>query len=371
MATQTKEAGTQVPAMQAIQYETLQVYTFRNDILGVLGYQGTPVVIDAGTRDALLNGNMADIENQTNGQGMQANYIKISWNETSQINGYYITDLQIGIVATITRDFNTGPAFMIDALKAVPWLGAVIARTGMTTSNSWKAWKHLNQKRPEPYNQWLGESVSQTIFVGSMTEAGLPPLPDTGTVKASILSQGNFQQALGKFTTQMIDKGYAVTFPATNSYDVDICYEKGNVYVEHHGGPIGGYDTWNYQYKVHVRFWWEFTTDPEITTANLSEARRLFELTTTIIVGIIIAVVVAIWGSIGIYNLTTTRTEYQEWGYRYNPNTGQWEWVIVKSGSSQGPPDWWAWVVPVIALIGAGAVVYFLLPLRPKRKEYD
>lgn len=362
MVFQKKETGTQVALMMGIKFETLQVYTYKGDVIGLLGNQRVAGVIDTATRDALLNGNTADIVTQATGQGMAGNYVLVTWNETAQSNGYYITDLQIGVVVTITRDFNTGPAYLLEALKAVPWLSAVISKLNIGNYSFWQSWKLLNQKRPEPYNQWVHESRSQPIRVSTLYgEANLPALPDVATVKATVKAEGQFQQALGEFTTQMLDKGYAVTFPV-DSYDIDICYEKGNVFVIHSGADVGGTDTWYYDYYVHVRFWWEFTTDPEIT--NLAGARTL--IAPAVIYAIIAIIGAIVVTSIATYNLTHTRSEYQRWGWRLNPNTGQWEWVITESGSTEGPPDWWSWVVPIIALIGAGAVVYFMLPLRPK-----
>lgn len=357
MATQRKETGTAVDFMQGLEITNLQTYTYRDDVFGILGYQPTPITIDAATRDAFLNGNLTDVVNQTWSQGMQANYAVISWNETAQNDGsYLVTDCRVGIVVKVMRDYNTGPAYLIDCLKAVPWVNTTMTKLAMFNFNSWKSWKLLSQKRPEPYNYCADESVSQLIWVGAPLDTPLPELPDPATVKATIKSQGNFQKALGDFTFSLLDKGFTVTYP-TNAYDIDICYER-----TANGRLPGNPNNWGYAYRVHVRFWWEFTTDPEITSVPATLSGKLFEITIGVILAIILAIGLVVWVSIGAYNLTHTHSEYQKWGYVYNPNTGQWEWKVVETGSKDAPPDWWGYVIPIVALMGIGAGVYLIVP---------
>ncbi|GAI00322.1 unnamed protein product, partial [marine sediment metagenome] len=77
------------------------------------------MTVDAATRDAFVNGALEDLQTQAWGQGMEIQYILITWNETAEGGNYYITDLVVGVVAKVKRDFDTGPDYLINALKAI------------------------------------------------------------------------------------------------------------------------------------------------------------------------------------------------------------------------------------------------------------
>jgi hypothetical protein len=359
---QRKEIGTTVDFTKGIEITNFQRYMYRDDVVGILAYQSIPATINATIRDAFLNGNLADVQTQAAGQGMLVRYVETSWNETAQGNNYLITDFVVGVVFQVTRDYNTGPAYMVDALKAIPWFNQFMSKTSLP----WKGWQLLSPTRAGSYNHWVEESVSDFIVAGSPINEPPPELPDAVIVKAQIMSQGNFQNAFGTFTTNMLEKGYSVTFPA-NSYGIDICYEKTVT------GAIPGQPYYHgYYYKVHVRFWWDFTTVPDFTT---TQGAKLQFLTTAFILWLIIIIGGLMIVGVAVYNLTHTRSEYTKWGPLLDANgnpildsNGNPIIIPVQTGSQEGPPDWWGFVVPIIALIGAGAAVYVILKIIPRKE---
>lgn len=374
MVAQTKTIGTTVDFANSIELKNFKTYCFRDDLIGILAYQREPLTISGAARDALLGGNLQNVIDQTWGQGMQTEYCTITWNETAQNGNYLITDLRVGLVTKMVREYNVGPAYMLSALEAIPWLNPLLVAASMTFYDRWQAWRLLTFSRVEPlrFRKALDESISQIIWVGYPIGGTPPPLPDIAAIKSTILAQGDFNTALGKFTTEMVDKGYAVNYPTPDSYGIDVCLEQSNAGLPMPNNPYQR----AYFYRVHVRFWWDFSTNPDFSIDEAA-AGRLFVWTLPAIIAVIIAVGAIIAGSIVAYNLTHTKTEYVEFDYVRNadgspyidPATGNPVFYKSKEGSSEGPPDFWGWVIPIIALIGAAAVVYMLLPLRPRGRQ--
>ena len=352
--TQRKELGTTVDFQKAKGIKDFKKICYRGDNIGILAYQKVGITVSSAQRDALLNGNLADIANQTSGQGMQTNYQVISWLETAQGGNYYITDLRIGIVVQIARDYNTGPAYLLTSLEAVPWLNPILVAMSMTYYGNWQAWELTNMNRPEPtYLHMVEEMVSQDVWVTALVGTPLPDLPDASTTQATIMAQGDIQGALGKFVTGMSDKGVATTILG-NGYGIDICYYKSNEYPV----PGGGH---GYYYNLHTRFWWDCTTNPDITIGEATRLGILIAIAVIIALAIAVGLVFAI--PILAYNLSHQETS---WTKKTTLPDGT---VIEESGSSSGPPDWWGAVIPIVALIGVGAGVYLVLKYLPKGKE--
>ncbi len=369
MAAQRKETGTQFDFSKALEIKDIYAkhrYTFRDDVFGVLATQEAPFTIDAATRNNLVNGNIADVTNQTWGQGMQLLYGVVSWNETAQGTGYYITDFTVGAVVKVARDYNTGPIFLIDALRAVPWLGAVI--NNKIPSYRWKAWQLFTATRPNPYNHWLSEAESKFIERRELIAVALPELPDAALVKQDILSKGAIDTALETFRTEMQKKGFTVAFPG-NSYGVDVCFEKTPVVNEvlFH----------SYKFKIHYRLWWEFTTDPDFTTEEGLSQTTLSPI--VIAVAVIIVVIIASAGAVWIlHDAVITREEYVKYGVYYDKDgniirDSNGDPVIgpTESGSKEAPADFMAWVLPIIALIGAGVAAFVIFQFVPRRRREE
>lgn len=341
----------------------LQRYTFREDIFGIYAYQREPVTVDATIRNALLSGDMANVENDVWGQGMALRYAQITWNETQQGDKYYITDFAVGVVVKANRDYNTGPAYLIDVLHKIPWLAQFTIKI---EPFPWKAWKLLTPTRNVAYNHWVYESESPSITVNRAIIVPLPDLPTAESVKTTMLTQGRINEALGTFTTKMLEKGFSVTFPA-NSYGIDICFEKTPDVVDLI--PI----THSYTYRVHVRFWWDFSTNPEFTT---DEAKNVSALWVQLAVAAVILIILAVGASYAIANATSTHTEYTKFEVlrdaNGNPILDQNGNPIIyasEKGSSQTPADFMAWVIPAVVLIGAGVAAFGIYQILPRRRR--
>lgn len=356
-----KETGTPVDFTDSREID-LQSYMFRDDVFGLYAYQGVPAMVAPATRDAFVNGNLADLLTQAAGQGMEIQYIIISWNETPTPQGFWITDLVVGVVAKVTRDFNTGPAYLIDALNAVGWFNQMVSKRVMP----WQSWLLLTATQTEAYHSWYWEAVSGTWTKSAPLGQPIPDPPSIDEVKNVVTPEAN--AALGEFMAKLIDEGFT---PTILGLRVQVCYERSREFIS---APWG---THYYRYRTHLRFSWDFITDPPFTT---EDTRLLpgfitgaFILKLILLIGglIIIGVVAFTFTN----NMTTERTGYVQYGPVPVPGTGEWvtdpetgepvwtgewEWGVVEEGWTEGPPDFWADVIPTIvlgALIIIGAVI--------------
>lgn len=355
-----KETGTPVDFSKA-RVLNLQAYMFRDDVFGIYAYQGAPITVDAAIRDSLLNGNLADLLNQAAGQGMQIQYIRISWNETAQAGKYYITDLVVGAVAKVTRDFNTGPAYLTDALKAVGWYNQMISKMYMP----WQAWLLLIATRTTPYKTCQETSISDWKGVSKPIGTPLPDLPTAETVKAQLLQEGKFSAALGEFAVKLLDKGYTIT---VLSYQVQVCFEKTVV-------RRSGY-YWFYQYRLHVRFSWDFTSNPDFTVTESLRRLEPFTITAVFLLWVIGIIVAGAIAGIIAYNLTHKESGYIEWEVlrdaQGNPifdEEGNPIIVPKKQGWESGPPEWWSDIL-TYAVIGGLIIIGTVFVLPPIIKSF-
>ena len=356
MPLQVKESGSPVDFANSRSID-MQKITFPDDIFGIYAYQSIPLTVDVSVRDAFVNGNLNDLQTQATGQGMPVQYVRISWNETLQNGRYYITDLVVGAVVRVTRNFNTGPAYLVDAFKTVGWFNQLISKLSMP----WVAWLLMVMTRSEPYNSWCWEAKSALWLNGSPVGQPIPDLPSTDEVKSHLMANGNIDNAIGEFVRQMLDKGYTVTMLG---YRVDVAFKRGA------DMPLPNY-MHGYAGTTFTRLTWDFITNPDFTSA--AQAGSLFVITATIIFELILLIGALIIAGMGVYvflnNLTTTTKTYVKWGWVQNPATGEWQWVPVEQGSTTAPPDWWSYVVPIVALIGAGIAGYAIYQVIPRRKK--
>lgn len=348
-----KEAGAPVDFSQGREIN-LQMYTFRDDIIGLYAYQGAPVTVDKATRDAFVNGNLVDIINQAAGQGMQIQYVRVTWNEEARGNNYYITDLVVGVVAKVTRDYNTGPAYLIDALQAIGWYNQLISRLHMP----WKSWLLLQSTRTTNFTRWVWEARSGVWSRQTLIALPIPDPPPVDEVAAHFVTDGNVDEALGAFVRKALDDGYTITLLG---YRVQICYERSNEIRE---GLKHGYN-----YRTHTRLSVEFTTNPELGTMTKRS------LVIPLFVWGAVAIAILMLGAAAyafLTNLSTETETYENWGWVQNPETGKWEYRVVSRGTKTGPPEWWGGVVTTISivaiLVGAVIVVPKLLSLRREKE---
>lgn len=355
MATQRKETGTTVDFTQGRPLP-ITYYAFRDDVVGILATQKVPVTIDAATRDAFLNGNLTDVVNQTWSQGMQTEYAVFSWNETAQNGNYVITDCRIGIVAKITRDYNAGSAYLIDCLKAVPWTNSMLSKLSMFTHDVWQAWLLIP---PPAYSgtkffssTW--DSTSGAWYKGAPIGSEVVD-PTNVELFNYFLTHGNLDVAIGAFVRKFLDMGYNCT---VLGYKAVVCLEeKGPI-------PVPGQPYYVQKlYHTHTRLTIDYTTDaPEPT---VGDAKALFPvIIAQAIVALIIIVAIGLASGVEQWfnNMSKEETTDEEFGWVQNPGTGEWEWVVVSRKKTTAPPDWWGYVIPIVALMGIGAGVYLIVP---------
>lgn len=344
LALQVKETGTPVEHVSARELN-LQFYTFRDDIFGIYAYQSRPVTVDPATRDAFLNGSLADLQNRATERGMQVEYIIISWNETALAGGYYITDLVVGAVARVIRDYNTGPAYLIDAFKAVGWYNQMVSKLSMP----WQSWLLLTPSSTRTdLMTWAWDAVSSQWAKSAPIGTPPPDPPSIEEIKSHFWTDGNGDGALGEFVRKMLEEGYTTTILG---YKVDACYERGILMQS----QLHNY----YLYKTHTRLTVDFVTDPLVPLSG----RPMRLLPTGVWVAIAAAIlIISTAFAAGIYaflvGLSTTRKE--TYGWEYNPNTGEWEWKVIET--EEAPSSWWSIVIPVVVIGTVVVVGAYVLP---------
>ncbi|GAI00328.1 unnamed protein product, partial [marine sediment metagenome] len=246
-----KETGSPVDFTNAREID-VRTWTFKDDVFGLYAYQGAPVTVDAATRDAFVNGALEDLQTQAWGQGMEIQYILITWNETVEGDNYYITDLVVGAVAKVKRDFDTGPDYLINALKAIGWFNQMISKMVMP----WQSWILLTPTQTVAYHIWYWEAVSDPWKLEAPLHEPIPDPPSIAEVKNVVTSEAD--AALGTFMTKLIDKGFTPTILGRR---VQVCYQTSPEHVTR-------WATHGRVYRTHVRFSWDFTSDPEYTVED-------------------------------------------------------------------------------------------------------
>jgi hypothetical protein len=344
LALQVKETGTPVEHVSAKDLD-LQFYAFRDDLFGIYAYQSEPVIVDSATRDAFLNGSLADLETQAYGQGMEVQYAIISWNETAQADGYYITDLVVGAVVRVIRDYNTGPAYLIDAFKAVGWYNQMVSKMSMP----WQSWLLLTPSSTRTdLMTWSWEAVSGAWIRRAPIGTTPPGPPSIDEIKSYFWVDGEGDRALGEFVRKMVNEGYQTTILG---YKIDACYER-SILLQ---SQIENY----YLYKTHTRLTVDFVTNPIVPLSGAP--MRLLPVGVWLAIAAAVIIISSALAA-GVYEflrgLTTTREE--TYGWVYNPNTGEWEWKLT--GVKEEPPWWWSIVIPIV-IVGTVAVIgVYVLP---------
>lgn len=360
MVTQTKPlGGTEVDFTNAIPLKNLNKISYPSDIIGVLSYQSAPVTVDASIRNACLNGDVTLVETQINGQGMSFKYGVVSWVENQNDGQFTLTDFRVGVVAQVVRSYNTGASYLIDCLKAVPWLNQIMLKLSLP----WQGWQLATFSRDQAllYRRIYTEAEGEPQWVAAPIGETPPDLPDATAMKNDIMTYGDFNTALGKFTTDFTSKGFSVTYPP-NGYGVDVCYYKSPVTTR-------GYYV-QYYYIPYVRFWWDVSTVPDFTTAE-PVGKYLAFLTMAFIIAILKVVAIIIIATVPLaiiaWNLTYKKSEVIEYDYVRNadgspyidPATGKPVFYVAATATDEGQPIDWNFFVTVVGLgIGAGIALY-------------
>jgi len=189
-----------------------------------------------------------------------------------------------------------------------------------------------------PPNFWRHERelVSDPFTITKL--AAVPVPPSDSEVQSVVTAQLN--QGIGEFVRKVVDAGYSVTI---QDYGYGYFFE----YVE--GGIIVGSSIPVYwaKYRFHLTFYVEY-----VSNAPSSFAQSLLGPLGIFIIWIVVILGTLIIAGIAVNNLTSKTEVDEEWGWQVNPNTGIAERVLISRKTSTGPPDWWAYIIPIIALGG-------------------
>ena len=159
---------------------------------------------------------------------------------------------------------------------------------------------------------------------------------------------------------KLIDEGFT---PTILGYRVQVCYERSPELIS------APWKTHYYRYRTHIRFSWDFITDPEYT---VEDAKLLPGFITAAFILKLVAligglIIVGVSWSIYVDNMSTERSGYVEYevlrdaeGNPIYDDEGNPIIVPTKEGWKEGPPEWWADVIPTVvlgALIIVGAFI--------------
>ena len=182
----------------------------------------------------------------------------------------------------------------------------------------------------QPANFWRHETTAIADQFTVFTPFNIEPTPPSNTeVETNI--QPALSAAVGELVRTVVDAGYTIT---VRDYGYGYYFEL----VE--GGQKYGqkYAT----YRLHLTIYIEYTTNIPRLVMGIDD---LFIILFVILIAGLIAWRIA-------NNLTTKTTVNEQYGWVQNPNTGIWEFVVISRKTDTGPPDWWAYIIPIIALGG-------------------
>lgn len=351
-----KEYGTPVE-FSSFREVGLTKFIFKDEIFGVHGYQSAPVMVAGATRHAFAGGDLNDLKVALEAAGLQVQYIKISWNETPSGPDVLITDLVVGVVVSAASYMNISGQRLLDALLTVDWFNNFVSLLVMP----WRTYVLLTSVETEPFNRWSWDATSDFL---SRNRDETPPIEET---KMHFLTDGQVSLAMGEFVKTMIDEGYATTMLR---YNVQVGYE-----LLRPAFRTGAYTWAPALYRTHVRLSVDFTSDPE---CFLTESLIVLTAGVILAIGKAIAwIILALGVGLGVFfalqNLTTVEENYDKFGWVQNPETGEWEFRLIETGTKKAPPEWWGDVLTVVGVVAAVAaavvvavvVIPRVLPERP------
>lgn len=182
----------------------------------------------------------------------------------------------------------------------------------------------------QPANFWRHETTAIADQFTVFTPFNIEPTPPSNAeVETNI--QPALSAAVGELVRTVVDAGYTIT---VRDYGYGYYFElidSGQNYGQKYA-----------TYRFHLTIYIEYTTNIPRLVMGIDD---LFIILFVILIAGLVAWRVA-------NNLTTKTEVTEEWGWQVNPNTGIAERVVISRKTSTGPPDWWALVIPIIALGG-------------------
>jgi hypothetical protein len=350
-----KETGTPVDFVTAKDV-ALNKFIFQDEVFGIYAYQGYPVTVDSATRNAFANGNLADLQNVVSANGMQLQYMRISWNEEVAGPNYYITDLVVGVVVKATSPIDISANRLLKALSYVNWYKNMILKLVMP----WQVYVlDLPTGIAQNFNRWSWDAVSATFQLGSLS--GTPSPPSVDEVRGHFITDGQVDSAMGKFVLQMLDQGYQVTLLG---YQVSIGFETVRIWQ---------YRDRSYaEYKTHTRLGVDFTSNPEIVMATEYQALiapAVLAAIVLVIKYIIIAIAASAIAYFAIQALITQETVIEHIEEYYDAD-GKLVRRVIDRTTEKKPANWVGPVIAAVGILGVIIVAAVVLPrILPERKR--
>lgn len=334
------ETGTEVPFTAADEVNLL-TYALQGQHIGDLGIQRYPVAVDAPTQDMLNNfttQNLTDIANFiASNASVNVEYMKMSWN----LQGATITDLVIGLVATITAIPNNGQD-IINAMMVQGPIQYLLDQVPMLFS------AYIIGKPPVgTYHQKITTTIES----------------EWGPYSSIISEYGSEQQAINilrnqiiadlqaKYVQKLAEQGITATVISVTVLNMQFLRNGDNC-------------------KLTMTMEVVIDSDTPIFEGNLPIPAIAW-----IILAIVLAITVppsVAWVIVSMTTKTVT-TEELEYGWVVNPVTGEAEWVVVrKTTKTETSPDYGGILMMAVGatiLIGGLATVYLLLMKRNGRNK--
>jgi len=350
-----KETGTPVNFV-TFKDVALNKFIFPDEVFGIYAYQGYPVTVDAATRNAFANGNLADLQNVISANGMQLQYMRISWNEEVAGPNYYITDLVVGVLVKATSSMDITANRLTKALSYVGWYKNLISKLVMP----WKVYViDLPTGIAQNFNRWSWDAVSAPFQLSSLS--GTPSPPPVDEVRGHFVTDGQVDSAMGKFVLQMLDQGYQVTLLG---YQVSIGFETVRTWQS-------GNRTYA-EYRTQTRLGVDFTSNPEIVMATKYQALIapvVLAAIVTVIKYIIAAIAISAIGYFAIQALITKETVVEHIEEYYDAN-GNLVRRVIDRETKKEPADWVGPVIAAVGILGVIIVAAVVLPrILPERKR--
>lgn len=331
-------------------------------LAGFYGYQPAPATTNVNIDN--IGKSLASIMSALAPSLMVVKYAQISWNQTDNT----VTDFVFGMAYEARN-----PVSFADIYAKLPSDFQVLL------NQLEMVYGPLDNLTINGFTSYLlyGAVQSNAVYTASIELQSGPytldqvggSVPSDSEIATLFISQGKVDEALAKFVSEMSLKGYTVTL---RGYSVTAHAAVAGISNTPPPRPF---------YRSYITLSFSFTSDkplPEFMTA------KLIAPVVAIIIILIVTFIVANAVDDIINNLTTTKTTIDEVATITNPSNlpvtvktpqgdvtipagGTYTYSITKDLTT--PPNWWSWVIPVIALGAFGIVAVFLLPLRPRRSE--
>lgn len=347
------ESGTTVDFSTAnVVANTEYIYS---GLAGLYGYQPVPskTTINIDSLGASLSTIMANLTSK-----IHANYAKMSWNV--QPDGT-ITDFVFGLAYTVRYAVTFADIYVslpTDFKVLLNQLGMVSGPNDALVINGFTSYLL--------YGATQG-GVSYTTEIQFKSSPWDVAPPSDADLAQQLISAGNIDNALSQFVSQYVQEGYQIGLRDYN--------------VTAHANPIPRNPTQPQFYYTTATLSFSYTSDKPIPEFE----GGIQSLQIIIIIAVIAAFIIGGVLLVDVFNnLTTTHTTTTKNMVWTNPNdypvtvhTPDGDITIPAHGTytttqtidTTKPPDYWGWVIPIVALIGAGAGVYIILQLIPKHRE--